>query len=487
MKRRSGRESRAPRAALADQDGGPHDNAAHRRRWQWFPKRWLSRGTLVLGAVLTIGLMWVVIQVVVFRTVAAYNIDLPPVAAFSDRYSYDSGDIVSLAVHSDREVTGSLHRLGLRKEQVGPEFVVGATAQPNRYDLKSGFDWSITHELATEGLDPGLYALELTTDGSSRSTFVVPIAIRSTGSPVAVILSTNTWDAYNAFGGVSNYENRFLGSVANRALTEIKYFGGTAPDVNLPSSRPNGAISDDLLGQVDPTADYSSRLARHEWTFLAFLETNGIDYDVFSASDFAFGTGWEGARVVVFPGHSEYWTQEMFYSFERFIAFGGHAIVSAGNPMLKPAIKTRNGLRIPQLEHDPTVIHERVGVSYTRAGFSTAAAYEVLVADHWIFAGTSLSAGDVFGQSSATKIQGLEGDGASGIFTLSPGAGSGEFQLLARGLNADGPANMVYRDTDSGGWIFNSGSGSFTGSLARDDVAKTVVLNLLRNALAPSS
>jgi hypothetical protein len=66
------------------------------------------------------------------------------------------------------------------------------------------------------------------------------------------------------------------------------------------------------------------------------------------------------------------------------------------------------------------------------------------------------------------------------FFTLAPGLGSGGFEVLATGTNDPGPAHMMYRDTSGGDWIFNSGSGAFTGRLDRDDVVRTILLNLLR-------
>ena len=53
------------------------------------------------------------------------------------------------------------------------------------------------------------------------------------------------------------------------------------------------------------------------------------------------------------------------------------------------------------------------------------------------------------------------------------------FIILAIGKNDEGPASMVFKETDQGGWVFNSSSIAFSGSLFHDPVIDKMMLNLL--------
>lgn len=97
-------------------------------------------------------------------------------------------------------------------------------------------------------------------------------------------------------------------------------------------------------------------------------------------------------------------------------------------------------------------------MTFTHAGEGTAAPYRWLTPDHWVFAGTGLAAGDLFGRSSLhERVQG----GVSGHETdkRTPSTPEG-FELVARGTNPDdGGAEMVYRNLpQSGGEAFCVGS-----------------------------
>jgi N,N-dimethylformamidase len=123
-----------------------------------------------------------------------------------------------------------------------------------------------------------------------------------------------------------------------------------------------------------------------------------------------------------------------------------------------------------------------LGVQYTPAGIMTAAPYKVIDADHWVFEGTGMKKGDLFGEKSLhQRIPG----GASGHETdkIMPDSPT-HTHLLARGENPDhGGADMVVFDTDSGGAVFSVGSITYVSSILVDDVVSAVTANVLRKFL----
>ncbi len=127
-----------------------------------------------------------------------------------------------------------------------------------------------------------------------------------------------------------------------------------------------------------------------------------------------------------------------------------------------------------------------LGVVTTDTGIMTAAPYRVRDASHWIFAGTGLRDGDVFGAASLhERVPG----GASGHETdkMSPSSHP-EAMLLAKGLNPDdGGAEIVYRDTPRGGAVFSVGSITYVASMPVDPAVSRVTANVLERLTAAAA
>jgi hypothetical protein len=461
----------------------------------------LCSGALVIVA-LTEELLFVAIIAGAFGAAAAafwdirwafhhgrYRIDLPDVAAFAGRYSFAVGESVPLYVHTTAPAEARVYRFGARREDTGKSFRLERALQSNVFVQRSGFDWPLTHELATDDLMPGLYGVEIRQLGDSGKAFLVPFIIRQPAArPIAVVLSTNTWDAYNEFGGVSKYLHHHLNFLARKVMYWAAAIAakGTLSRVTLPVRRPNAVASNDLLDATDPWAKFHSRWIRAEWCLIAFLEEEGFDYALYTDEDLAHDDTVLSSDGMVIPGHSEYWSEEMFFAYDRFIARGGKVMIGAGMPMggpveLGPDVKTYAGFDFP-----PEVSATRTGGHFTMRGALTAAPYRVTLAQSWIFEGTGIEDGELFGRKSAYQpvpdfAERAEAppSGASGVWMNAVGRGSADFTLLARGLNEDGGAHMLYRDTPAGGWVFNAGSEAFLPAMREDARIARMAHNLL--------
>jgi hypothetical protein len=123
-----------------------------------------------------------------------------------------------------------------------------------------------------------------------------------------------------------------------------------------------------------------------------------------------------------------------------------------------------------------------LGVVFSPPGIMTAAPYEVVDAGHWLFAGTGVKNGDIFGRESLhERIPG----GASGHETDKTSASSPHnVQIVARGLNPDGGgAEIVYYDTPSGGEVFSAGSITYPSSILVDNIVSHLTANAIRRFL----
>ena len=112
----------------------------------------------------------------------------------------------------------------------------------------------------------------------------------------------------------------------------------------------------------------------------------------------------------------------------------------------------------------------------------TGAPYRTIDPGHWIFAGTGLKEGDLFGQNCLhMRCPG----GASGHETDKMSASSpSNARLLAKGLNPDdGGAEIVCFDTPGGGQVFSAGSISWPAALPVDDHVSRITRNVLQRFL----
>ena len=101
---------------------------------------------------------------------------------------------------------------------------------------------------------------------------------------------------------------------------------------------------------------------------------------------------------------------------------------------------------------------------------------------HWVFAGTGLKTGDVFGKASLHRR--CPG-GASGHETDKRSASSPPgTRVLARGLNPDdGGAEMILFETSSGGAVFSVGSINYVASLPVDPAVSQITATVLQRFL----
>jgi hypothetical protein len=126
-------------------------------------------------------------------------------------------------------------------------------------------------------------------------------------------------------------------------------------------------------------------------------------------------------RLLVSAGHDEYWSEAMRSAVEGFTAAGGNAAFFAGNvawwritfdspfSFLRP----EQWHEVPgRAENAMTGVSFRNGGERDRADHPQPVGYQVQHADHWVYAGTGLRDGDVFGARPQEYLVGYECDGA---------------------------------------------------------------------------
>jgi hypothetical protein len=462
-----------------------------------------------------------------------------------------SGDVSEFRVHSDAAYKLELFRYGLAKEFIrtigwydehGPRATIQIT--PDGDYSQSGVQWnkfgytSPHHkQFVTAPQRSGLYYFHARSEKGRFFSFPWIVAPATPQAKVAVLASNITWNAYNSFGGRSNYihpDNLPPTPTVNARLELNRY---TNPEhVNyavqdyapLSFDRPEPICS--IPEHVQATDPIEGRAACHvaeaEWRLLAWLERESFDYDYYAETQLHFGQlDLDAYRVLVISTHPEYWSAHMFrrvkdWVFER----GGRLVYLGGNGLncdvefLDDATciyrnDDERRLRVgPDRRAGPELAIDRqsetqapagpagrtyesrfhlrhqseaslLGVVYDDRGIMTAAPYRVIDSRHWVFAGTGLREGDLFGQKSLhMRVPG----GASGHETdKMSGSSPKNTHLLARGENpSGGGAEMVIHEPPGGGAVFSAGSISWPSSVLVDDACSQITANVLRHFLA---
>jgi N,N-dimethylformamidase len=437
-----------------------------------------------------------------------------------------SGERAELRVSSSTPYKAELWRYGREKEFVsllgwfdehGPRAMTQIL--PDRDFTITGADWN--REGFTTGAyfiprlnapeRSGLYYVHVSNEAGEFVSFPWVVAPRRPTARVAVLAGTNTWNAYNTFGGRSNYINaEGLPPVptVNARQDLRRYREGTAASQGSPNDdypplsfdRPEPACHVPLEARLrDPMPGrVGSTLAPGLWRLLGWLEEAGWDYDLYG--DHQLHTGeldLDAYRTLVLDIHPEYWSREAYERVRDWVNERGGRLIYLGGNGIDCEVEYSGSLAARHLtehpdESDPqqaqleSRFHRTVeassallGVIFSAAGEGTAAPYEIRAADHWVFGGTGLANGERFGEQ--TLHERVPG-GASGHETdkRTPSSPS-QTVLLAKGTNAnDGGAEMVYYEAARGGGaVFSTGSITYIAALLVDPAVAMITNTVL--------
>jgi len=279
--------------------------------------------------------------------------------------------------------------------------------------------------------ESGLYFARLS--GSGRSLAFAPFIVKAQplgSSRVAVVLPTNTWQAYN-----------FRDS-------DRDGFGDTW-------------YADPRVHTVDLTRPYLHHGVPSQLNgVMRWLAANGMRPDVFANDDLNAMTGAQLARLydlVVFAGHEEYVTQHAFSAIKRYRDLGGNlAFLSANNFYARVTVQAG---RMTCLGHFRDIGEPEaaiVGVQYLNwyqgSYPSRPFVLRSRAAAPWLFRGTGLRDGDHFGFSYGVEIDATAASSPPGT------------RVTAELPNIFGPgetAQMTYYQTARGAKVFAAGAMNF--------------------------
>ncbi|MBM3262984.1 MAG: carboxypeptidase regulatory-like domain-containing protein [candidate division Zixibacteria bacterium] len=437
-----------------------------------------------------------------------------------------TGEKAEFRVHAVEAYKLELYRYGWEKEFVrtigwydehGPRATMQIT--PDGDYTQTGVQWnkqgysSPAHKQYVEAPQrPGLYYMHASTESGVFFSFPWIVSPTKPSAKTAVLAANINWNAYNNFGGRSNYihPDRFPSTPTVNARYDLKrYTDITHRNYDTEDYAPLSFDRPEPLNHVpehtqvfDPIEGRSAcHVAPAEWRFLGWMEREGFAYDLYAETQFHEGVLNLGDyRVLIITTHPEYWSRHMYHTLKKWVfERGGRLMYLGGNGLNcevefsdQYTMRVRNG-SIDSLDRPAKDAESRfdiyneseanlLGVAFTTPGIMTSAPYRVVDADHWVFAGAGVQNGDVFGEASLhMRVPG----GASGHETdkITPAAPK-NVHLLAKGLNADdGGADMVIHEPGNGGMVFSVGSITYPASILVDRVVSRITANVLSRFL----
>lgn len=423
-------------------------------------------------------------------------------------------EVVEFRVHAVEPYKLGLWRHGFERQFVrnvgwydnhGPRAAMQTL--PDGHFVESGVAWdngcgSSHRQTIVAPERSGLYYFHAHDRARRFTSFPLVVAPSRPTAPIAVLASTNTWNAYNPFGGRSNYilaermiDTPIVNSKADLPRYRLAQYGEWDADEYDPISfdRPEPANQVGATEQcTDPIEGRSEcHLAPAEWRLLAWLEREHFAYDLYADYHLHDGSlDLDSYRVLVLGPHPEYWSRRMYHRVKEWVFERGGRLAYLGGNGINCEIEylADGAMRcLNKWDHaKESRFHTRVeseanllGVVFSDPGAMTVAPYEALEPEHWVFAGTGLARGDRFG---VTTLHERYGDGASGHETDKTSASSPRnIQVLAQGLNPDqGGAQMVYFQTATLGQVFSAGSICYTSALVCDATISRITSNVLR-------
>ena len=347
------------------------------------------------------------------------------VEGYASEVSYAPGELVQLHVSSPaRFFSVEISRLGYKQEVVLRKERVSGSVHTVPDDASSqGCAWPVSWEfLIPLEWESGYYQIifrindqgdtfthRCSREATSTSYFILRPAVSSRRSSILLQLSTNTYAAYNNWGGYSLYAYHGRGGVQGHRVS---------------FERPDSGLFE-----------------RWELPFVSWAERSGYKLDYCSNLDLErYPELLDNHALVLSVGHDEYWSAAMRDNVENFISYGGNVAFFSGNSVCWQVRVEDDGRALtcwkqrfnqdPAYRGDRTALttlwshhlvkrpeNQLTGVGFLHGGYHLShgqymdgsGAFTVHRPEHWVFSNTKLQVNDEFGGKDT--IVGYECDG----------------------------------------------------------------------------
>lgn len=378
------------------------------------------------------------------------------IEGYPRQLSYHAGESVQFCCRSsESRFSAEVSRLRAGREVLWlRNDIPGRWHETPEGAAQSGCGWpvSFSYDIPVEAAS-GYYEVVLRAYSSGDGAisehvmfFVVrPAASRVPEHSFLLVLSSNTYNAYNDWGGRNLYtgESRvsfarpFAPGLLHKPEPHVRY--PNVDDIEDPEHEHFRTWAD-----LNGLSLWSGSAGWHNWerVFVSWAESAGFAVEMAVSSDLEFHPEvLEGRRLVVSVGHDEYWSWGMRDSLEGFVHSGGNAAFFSGNAVYwqvrfedrgetmvcykssyrdDPLYGTDEERRVTTMWSSALVGRPEnalTGVSFSRGGYvrmgravpRSSGGYTTWRPDHWALSGTGLRYGDVFGSKDCIVCYEVDG------------------------------------------------------------------------------
>ena len=406
---------------------------------------------------------WRGVETVFYQT-SANDPDYLEIFAYCDAQSYRNGDKVRLHVSTTAPTFDiQVYRDGPKQEIVYEKKGIRGKFTPTPDDAyMNGCGWPVLHEFQIpRKWRSGAYIvlLKVEKNGERRQNEAFFVLRGSGKNRIAYLLPTCTWMAYNSWGGANHYWG-IHGESGDESSPILSFARPWERGfIVAPSSVPYQHTVPDRI-RYEEEADYRGRVytsyavmmglaaftnaagwAVDNRPFAIWAEEQGYEMDYLDQTDLENGSAiLEPYDMVIMTAHDEYWSWKQRDAMDAYVEKGGHFVRFAADLLWQ--VRIEDGKQISYkytaeekdpVRNDPKRKHllttswdsrlvrrpaaQTFGVTGTVGIFAGADAgvprssggFTVYRPNHWIFEGTGLRYGDVFGDRQG--IVGYEVDG----------------------------------------------------------------------------
>jgi hypothetical protein len=387
------------------------------------------------------------------------------VEGYPSRYSYRPGETVEF--HCSARVPSfsvEITRVGHSRDVVWRRTGIAGRMHPTPASAyATGCDWPVSFTVPIPATWPsGFYEVLLRGDdvqgpaAIGHSFFVVRAAQPGRTSPILLVLSTNTYNAYNRWGGHCLYTGATQVSFARPlergyVFRPDEMYDGRAASVETEPDPTHRRTVEYLREGRYPLWIISAGWPSWERRFVRWAESNGYALEMAINSDLEEEPELlDPYQLFLSVGHDEYWSWAMRDTVDRFVERGGNAAFFSGNCCFwqvryadagrtmicykekargqDPIMGTPQQHLLSGMWSDPITgrpENQTTGLSFARGGYvrmgeavpRSSGAYTVHRPEHWAFASTNLRYGDLLGLGA--YVVAYETDGCD--FTLENG------------------------------------------------------------------
>ena len=423
---------------------------------------------------------------------------------YINKFSFTNNEEIHFYINNlstDNNVSVTI--LDFKKNIISQSSCFAGKQDTPELSFAEGCNWNIDYSLQLSNLTfdsnlPNIYFIKIENNDNENffTTFIIKRNIYSN----VVVCNTNTWCAYNDYGGASFY--KIINNNLKNKYVEINK-NNKAGTISCSFNRPFTNINDCINNFLNDIITCRLHLLQGETFLWKFLNDNNYKFDIIIDSDVENIENIKNRKIIFLNCHPEYWSHKMFFNLNKTIKNRTNLIYLGGNGIWRKIILKQD--RIEKLgypycnknlninsnvlskdnfaENNKLDIepYQLLGMFYDNRGGSSSYSHYKCLSDHYILNRVGIKEGEEFGMhNSGCYPSGHESDKISHIYLECND--KVERPLLAKGLNEkeDGGEITIFDIYDSK--VFSCGSIPFTRCLVEEKV-KNMLITVINDFL----